>query len=845
MSSKKKNKVTIRLPNGKLKNYFLNPNKTTVGQLKEYIFKENPILYEKYQLFGCFRQKRKDVFDDVEGEFFDDNYVLGQYSRLNLELRKKCPETIRVGIPDELSSSLIETLTFPTSLSVKEIITKLSIPKLQQSHKLALVLRKEERNKDENNKEEKGSGDDLQKDAIIPFFPIENIKTRLSSEGIMKQLVRSTNVFGIYLEAEDYPLMNYLSVFMPLGYTKLMIEPKPMLIYLNLPSLPVFPVIVLPIITIKEFSESIRKYYQIKEFLKNNEINYSVFHLVYGEDNDTNETVLTEVLPLTLKKSFLENLVQPNSHIKMIHSNKNSISNIKKESKNKNAHPLINDKVNLWDEIGSKTRNIVWNANNNGNLKNKNENNKNDNNKNDQESKIYNRIQAASLNRTISILTSPKTYSKDLFEIFLETLLLISSDLVLIKFIERYYVPEIHPRTKKQIPQKLSIQVKYFVFEALQTIVEKYKYLVSIKGREFLTEFLQKALENDQNNNKIKKFIKIITDGLGIEYILPKDFTFIDEELEEQKRKEEEEQKRRQLQRERERQKEREREKTLSKKKSKKQLKKNIKTGGFGSQDVLPTIKKPEIFMPKETNIVKLDLMKIHSLEFARQLTLYTFKLFSQIKPTELFDKAWSNQNKELVSPNIIALTEKFDQISALVETEILKESSKKKRIKRIEKIIQIAMHLRQLNNFEDLISIFCGLESAAVSRLRSCWSKISSTYLNWFKKTSEELRLTDSMGLKKIFKQSDLPLIPYIGVFLTDITYIGDLNSRIENGLFNWIKIVKYSGIFKTIKHFQSAQYHFEKINLIQEFFLSYRIMEEGDRWETSLKYEAWKEKD
>jgi glycine hydroxymethyltransferase/Rap guanine nucleotide exchange factor 1 len=76
-------------------------------------------------------------------------------------------------------------------------------------------------------------------------------------------------------------------------------------------------------------------------------------------------------------------------------------------------------------------------------------------------------------------------------------------------------------------------------------------------------------------------------------------------------------------------------------------------------------------------------------MEVARQLTLPTFKIYSQIKPSELFNQAWLSPKLQHKSPNVLKLIDRFNWVSNWVASSIVSESKIKNRAK------VFAMHIK------------------------------------------------------------------------------------------------------------------------------------------------------
>lgn len=78
-------------------------------------------------------------------------------------------------------------------------------------------------------------------------------------------------------------------------------------------------------------------------------------------------------------------------------------------------------------------------------------------------------------------------------------------------------------------------------------------------------------------------------------------------------------------------------------------------------------------------------------LDIAIQLSLIEYYMFSMIQPDEFFNQAWLKNNKEDKSPNITAITKRFNWVSLWVCSSILQCKNLKKRAKILEKFVTIA----------------------------------------------------------------------------------------------------------------------------------------------------------
>ncbi|KAJ6234375.1 guanine nucleotide exchange factor [Anaeramoeba flamelloides] len=843
-------KITVRLPNGKRKRFKIDPHQTKVKhiltRIDEFSLEEKEIktiekekdkenekdkekekgkekgkekeknetekINPTYGLFHCFQTKRRDIFDDFEGEFVGLDQLIHPLSNERLEIRPNPPKTFKFKITPQLRSNQLKKLTYNSNKNISEIVRELPKQNITNGFEIGIVAEKRI---------------DLRN--YPPFLPLEIEDKKDNLKKALKKVIKKTQIFGLWLDAKNYKVENYLSCIRPLGYLHVGVKPLPIVIYLNLKGETLYPLIIDPIINVRILIHSVRRYFNIHRHESNKKYNFVLFHVIFENPEEakkiSNGKNIKELILLKPNKSLYEQFVVSGSQIKFVRksiqndkSNKQENNNNKKTKSKEKAsgdkeektiqlkkdkspfihfektNNLIDDFINLWEEIGSDTLNLVWETKVIS----------------DPKTQIYDRIKAASLNRTISILTSPKIGSNELLAMFLEMLIIVEQDLTIQKLFERFNVPKTHPRTQHLIPVKSKRKVQNSVLKILITLLLCSEYLLSRTNKERIKEFINPIIQkyNEMKNKKKNVDQTELQTERNIKFC-KKIVQLIDQEK--------------------------------SQNKSILSVCKLIDLEFY--ETLKSTFKEPEPYEPKEQYFTKLHLLNIHSLEAARQLSFITFQIFKNISFRELYDNAWASNDKLVNSPNVIKLIDKFNRISEIIASQILSAENTKKRVKMIERAIQIAIHLRSLNNFEDLLAIISGLSSSPIIRLKSCWKKVKSEHINIFKHMENEVKLDDPEQTKKLFQNMDLPTIPYLGFYLTEANYASEMRTKTEKGLLNWRKAKAFWRIVENLKKFQIIGYKFKPIKKIHDFFLKSPVLEENRMWEISVTIEPIKE--
>ncbi|XP_063933882.1 ras-specific guanine nucleotide-releasing factor RalGPS1-like [Zophobas morio] len=174
------------------------------------------------------------------------------------------------------------------------------------------------------------------------------------------------------------------------------------------------------------------------------------------------------------------------------------------------------------------------------------------------------------------------------------------------------------------------------------------------------------------------------------------------------------------------------------------------------------------------TKLPKTALLLFEPIDVAVFCCIKDSELLRKIKPAEFTNCAWSKPTKDLHAKNIVNMISSLNEQANIVATEVLSNGTAGGRAKVIEYYIKVAKELLTLQNFNSLKGILSGLQGQPVYRLRKSWSAVSPKKKKLFKELS---RLMDTelnyKEYRDVLKSSEPPCIPYLGVYLTDFTFI------------------------------------------------------------------------
>lgn len=246
-----------------------------------------------------------------------------------------------------------------------------------------------------------------------------------------------------------------------------------------------------------------------------------------------------------------------------------------------------------------------------------------------------------------------------------------------------------------------------------------------------------------------------------------------------------------------------------------------------------PKINYKTIFNPK------LQWHDIDDEEIARQLCLIDFRLFCMIKPSELLNQSWNKPKLKMKALNVLKMINRFNQVSMWAATSILKTPKIKDRAKIMGKLIKVADCCIQLHNYNSAMAIMAALNWSSVYRLRWTRKEISPSTVKYSEDLERLLSSDMSYGnYRAHIAHCNPPCIPYLGVSLTDLTYIDENPDEIK-GMINLNKRKMVYNAISKILEYQNTHYNLQPVDQIIQILLQVPPMDEQTLYNLSLKWE------
>uniref|UniRef100_A0A7S4PFG4 Ras-GEF domain-containing protein n=1 Tax=Paramoeba aestuarina TaxID=180227 RepID=A0A7S4PFG4_9EUKA len=224
---------------------------------------------------------------------------------------------------------------------------------------------------------------------------------------------------------------------------------------------------------------------------------------------------------------------------------------------------------------------------------------------------------------------------------------------------------------------------------------------------------------------------------------------------------------------------------------------------------------------------------------FAEQMTLLESKIYCAILPKECM--SWNKKDKETLAPNISAMIKQFNLFSNWVSCALVTQATLEGRVSTLKKFIDLMEALQALNNFNGMMEVLSGVNSSSVRRMKKTFSSLDAEYTKKFDKI--EFLLSHKLSYKEYrhhLHNINPPCVPYMGVYLTDLTFLMDGNpDNVDGGLINFKKRRLIAEVIEEIHQYQVGYLKNESVACIQTWMAQLPNMDDDSMYRWSKRVE------
>eukprot|EP00736_Rhodelphis_marinus_P004960 Rmarinus@m.5865 len=212
-----------------------------------------------------------------------------------------------------------------------------------------------------------------------------------------------------------------------------------------------------------------------------------------------------------------------------------------------------------------------------------------------------------------------------------------------------------------------------------------------------------------------------------------------------------------------------------------------------------------------------------------------------------------ANQRASLPEPKQVSTVEKVKAFSRQHTARSMRrvwwarrKQGVKQAAKAIAYLVKLAVEFRKLRNYSGILEVVAALNNAAIHRLTPVWERFKNKHPKRFQQYHDLQELTRSennfSNLRQAISESSnddsgTPYMPYLGMFLTDLTFIEDGNPAKLGGLINWEKLRLVSETLLSIQSVQNLSYAIQPCSYVIGFVRSSEVWSSERMYAESIR--------
>lgn len=135
------------------------------------------------------------------------------------------------------------------------------------------------------------------------------------------------------------------------------------------------------------------------------------------------------------------------------------------------------------------------------------------------------------------------------------------------------------------------------------------------------------------------------------------------------------------------------------------------------------------------------------------------------------------------------------------------------------------------------MFELSAGLNCSAVSRLKLTWEEVAKEKVCPEKIMELTSPQSNFSAYRNALRKVNGPSIPYLGQYLSDLTFIEDGNNdTLDNGYVNFEKCTMVANAILNLKQLQDVPYNLMPLNRVQDWIKSWKLSSEKEIFDLSL---------